>query len=246
MHPPYFQPLQAGEILIGALRVYRDHLRLLVMVSLLPHLALLALETLVLPRSGGATQEGVMILLAVTVLTNAITLAALTLAIGRALLGEEPGVGEVYAQTFRRGVLAPMVAYLVTALLISGGMMALIVPGVLLGALFAPCIPAIVVERLSPLQGIRRSVELIRGQLLKGVSVFIFFMAASGLLPLLLLVVQINIAMGPFSPLLGALIGSVTLPLGYAASVLLYFSLRAVDADAVAGLTADLAPEAAE
>ena len=236
---PYLQPMTAGEIILNALRVYRDHLRLLVLVALYPHLVLLALELLIAPP-GAPTPEAFLVLMFVTVIMNGIALAALTLAIGRSTQGDEPSVLEVYGETLRSGLFAVVVAYLISAVLISAGLMALIVPGVVLGALFAPAVPIIVLERRGVLEGLSRSVSLMKEHWLKGTVVFSFFILVAGFLPLLLLLVQGSAAMGPFSPLLSALIGSITLPLGYAANVLLYFSLRAADADAAAQLAAVL------
>lgn len=245
MAHPYLQPQSPGEIVLNAVRVYRDHLRLLVLVALFPHLALLGIELLVLAPVGPTPTAFVLVMLA-TVVMNGIALAAITLSIGRCLLGPEPTVAETYRDTFRGNLVAVVLAYLVTAVLVSAGIMFLVVPGILIGALFAPSIPLIVVERRGALDGLVRSIRLMQGQLLKGIVVFSFFILVAGFLPLLLLLVQGGAAMGPLTPLLSAIIGSVTLPLGYAANVLLYFSLRAADAAAVEALEAELSPPPAE
>ncbi len=239
MSHPYLQPMTAGEIIANALRVYRDHFRLLVLVALFPHLALLALELLIAPP-GEPAPEAFLVLMFMTVIMNGIALAALTFAIGRSTQGPEPAVLEVYGLTLRSGLLAVVVAYLISAVLISAGLMVLIVPGIVLGALFAPAVPIIVLERRGVVEGLSRSVTLMKQHWLKGTVVFSFFILVAGFLPLFLLLVQGNAAMGPFTPLLGALIGSITLPLGYTANVLLYFSLCAADADAAAQLAAVL------
>ena len=237
--------MSAGEIIVGALRVYRDHFRLLVLVALFPHLVLLVLETL-LTLGGEPEAHAFVMILVATVIMNAVALAALTVAIGRATLGPEPGVGEVYALTVRSGLLAVVAAYLITAVLVSAGMMMLVFPGVILGALFAPAVPIIVLERRGTVDGIARSVTLMKAEWIKGTIVFSFFILVAGFLPLFLLLMQGSIAMGPFTPLLGAIVGAVTLPLGFAANVLLYFSLRGEDAEAAAQLEAALKPPLAD
>jgi hypothetical protein len=244
MPHPYLQPMAAGEIVLNALRVYRDHVRLLVLVSLFPHLALLGLELLVMP--GGASTGAFVLVLLVTVVMNGVALTAITVAIGRITLGEEPGVGETYRQTFRANLPAVVMAYLITAVLVSVGLMLLVVPGILLGALFAPTIPLIVVERRGVIEGLVGSVRLMKGQLSKGIVAFTFFILVAGFLPLLLLLAQGAATMGPLTPLLSAIVGSATLPLGFAANVMLYFSLRATDSAGAEQLEAQLKAPLAE
>lgn len=245
MSHPYLQPLSPGEIVRNALHVFRDHLRLLVLVALFPHLALVLLEMLLM-TSSEMSGAAFVAMLAGTVLVNAVILTGVTVAIGRTLGGEEPGVMEVYSQTFHGPLLAVVAAYLIAAVLISGGMMMLIVPGIIIGAFFAPSIPMIVVERLGPVEGLARSATLMKSEFVKGAIVFSFFILISGFVPLFVLLVQGAVAMGPFTPLLGAVVGAVTLPLGFSANVLLYFSLRSTDAQAAAQLEAELRTRLAE
>jgi hypothetical protein len=245
MSHPYLQPMSAGDIVRNALRVYRDHFRLLVMVALLPHLVLLVLETLLL-APGEPGDAAFALLLLGTAVVNAVALTAITVAIGRALLGPEPGLLEVYGQTVQSRLAAVVVAYLITAVLVSAGMVALLIPGIVIGAVFAPSIPIIVVERRGPADGLAQSVRMMRGEWVKGAVVFSFFILVSGFLPLLLLLAQSAVAIGPFTPLLGAVLGAITLPLGFAANVLLYFSLRSRDEAAAQQLEAELKAPLAE
>ena len=245
MTHPYLQPMSAGEIVRNALSVYRDHFRLLVLVALFPHLALLLFEALVLGAGEPGTGAMTAVMVA-TVIVNGVALTAITIAIGRALLGPEPSLLEVYSQTWHSGLLAVVVAYLITAVLVSAGLVAFILPGIVIGALFAPSIPLIVVEHLGPVEGLSRSVALMKAEWGKGAVVFSFFILVAGILPLLLLVVETSVAMGPLTPLLGAILGAVTLPMGFAANVLLYFSLRSADPAAAQRLEAELKSPLAE
>ena len=239
MTHPYLQPLRASEIIANSARLFLEHLRLLVLVSLGPHLALLGLELLLLPGEA-PTPEMFALLMLATVIMNGIALAAITVAVGRCLTGEEPGVVETYSRALNTSLPAVVIAYLVTAVLVSVGMMMLVLPGVLMGALFATAVPVIVVERLGVVQGLGRSIALVKVDLIKGMVVFSYFILVAGFLPLMLLVLQGNAAMGPLSPLLSAIIGAVTLPLGFTANVLLYFSLRSADSAAAQQLEAQL------
>jgi hypothetical protein len=247
MTHPFLRAMTAGEIVVAGLRVYRDHFRLLMLVALLPHLALLALELLLMAAGAGGDSALLAVMVAMVV-ANAIALAALTVATGRAAQGQEPSLVEVYAQTARSRLGAVMLAYLAMALVASVGMMLLIVPGMILlivpgialGALFAPVVPVIVLERLGALEGIARSVRLVRPHWLKGMVAFSWFILVAVFLPLYLLFLQVRMGTGPFTPLLSAIIGSVTLPLGFTSHVVLYISLRADEAGAEAQLAAAL------
>ena len=68
-------------------------------------------------------------------------------------------------------------------------------------------------------------------------TVYAFVVLISGVLPLL---VQVVVGGGTFAPLLGAIVGSVTLPLAYTANVMLYFSVRAKTGYDAAQLESDL------
>ena len=98
------------------------------------------------------------------------------------------------------------------------------VPTLVLGGYLALTIPVIVLESLPPMEAVRRSVFLMRQELMKGVAIFGFVVLISGVLPLGL---QLIVGSGPLTPLLAAIVGSVTLPLAYTANVLLYFTVRA-------------------
>lgn len=222
---PYLQPQGALEIIQSGLRLFRDNLAALVMVALVPHLVLLVVEYVVL--IGGESGGPLMFLLVITVLMNGVALTALTLAICRAILGEEPSVADIYGRLMQVNTLGVIGVYIITAFIVSGGFMLLVVPGVIFGALLAPAVTILLVERKRLFPTLARSFELMRGEILRGVAVFAWFIVVAGLLPGLLVLAGSGMAMGPLSPLLGAVLGALTLPLGFAPSVLLYFSRRA-------------------
>nr|NIR98951.1 hypothetical protein [Gammaproteobacteria bacterium]NIT64764.1 hypothetical protein [Gammaproteobacteria bacterium]NIV21735.1 hypothetical protein [Gammaproteobacteria bacterium]NIY33344.1 hypothetical protein [Gammaproteobacteria bacterium] len=182
--------------------------------------------------------------LGATVVVNGVTLTAITQAVTRSLLGGEPTVAEVYRHTFTRPLWSAIAAYLVTALLISTGIMFLILPGIFLGGVLSVTIP--IIEQRRTVRAMAGSISLLREELVKGMIVFCFFMLVAGLLPLMFLLLQGGAGVGPFTPLLGAIVGAVTLPLGFTAHVLLYLSLRAKSGYTSAALEADLNPPPAE
>ncbi len=228
--------MNTGEVIREAFRLYRQHFAALVLIALVPHVALLALDTVL----GGAEIDrglGLGLLLAVTVVLNALVLAAMTHALGGAVVGRMPGLVEAYRGGFGHRVLSIVAAYLVIWMLVTLGFLAFILPGLVIGGLFVPAIPIIVLEKRNPLQALGRSYRMMRPVLAKGTAVFAFVIVVSGLLPLLF---HLIVGPGPYSPLLSAIAGAVTLPLAYTASVVLYLSLRSLEGYTPEQLEAEL------
>lgn len=222
MKTEYFHPMEAGEIITRSSRLFLRNLSGLVVITLLPQAALLAVE-LALERAELAPPNNLLVVLAATVLVNAIALSALVTAVSGAVLGGMPTVAQTYSLTFRNGPHRVVAAYLLTGLASSIGFLMFILPGLWFGSLLTLTIPVIVIEGKSPMEAIHRSVAMMRKHIIKGMFVFGFVIMVSGFAPLL---VQLILGVGPFTPVLAALVGAVTLPLAYAANVVLYLSIR--------------------
>ena len=214
--------LTAQEVVAASFRLYRDHFASLVGMALVPYLGLLLLD-LAISAAGIDPQVALGIVLAATTVVNALVLAAMTYAIGRAVLGEMPGPLEAYRGGFGRGLFAIVAAYLVIWALVTLGFLLFMLPGLVIGGLLLPTVPAIVLEKLPPAQALARAYRMMRPMALKATGIFSFVVLISGVLPLLF---HMIVGFGPFSPLLGAILGAVTLPLAYCANVVLYLSAR--------------------
>ena len=229
--------LTTQQVIANAFRMYRDHFANLVMIALVPHLALLVFDVLI-SSAGLETGVSIALLLLATAIFNALVLAAMTYAIGRAVLGDMPGPIVSYRGGFSRNVLAIVAAYLVIWWLVTLGFLLLILPGLIVGGLLLPTVPAIVLERLPPVAALLRAYRMMRPDWVKAAAVFSFVVLISGVLPLLF---HLVVGPGPFSPLLGAIVGAVTLPLAYCANVVLYLSARAGEGYTREKLAAELA-----
>ena len=235
---------QSGlQVILSALSIYRDHMALLVMTAAGPHLGSMLVEYLISflgEPAGGVMVLGVMI----NSVLNALALAALTVAITHSLFGREPMLGTILASTMNSGLLQVILAYIFSVMVISAGLMVFLVPGILIGAVLSVVIPVVVVERLKFIPAVQRSVEMIRqgGGMLLGVPVFLFYLLVSGIVPFLVLLMQVEPgeAMAPLTPLLVAAVGSATLPLGFSANVALYLSLRAREGGTEQQILSDL------
>jgi hypothetical protein len=214
--------LSTQQVIASAFGIYRDHLANLVMIAIVPHLALLLLDVAI-SAAGFEPGTAIALLLLGTAIFNALVLAAMTFAIGRAVLGDMPGPLEAYQGGFGRNVLAIVAAYLIIWWLVTLGLLLFILPGLVIGGLLLPTVPAIVLERRPPIAALLRAYRMMRDDWVKASAVFSFVVLISGVLPLLF---HLLVGPGPFSPLLGALIGAITLPLAYSANVVLYLSAR--------------------
>ncbi|MBI4083581.1 MAG: hypothetical protein HY423_13330 [Candidatus Lambdaproteobacteria bacterium] len=220
-----FRPMTAGEIIGQSFQLYKAHLAALVTIALLPNAVALLFEV-ALQAAAVAPAATLALLLLGTAILHGVALAAITHAVAIAVRGGEPTVGEVYGRTFRGRLPGVVATYALSALLTSAGLLALIVPGVILGGLLAPVIPIYIVERQRPFAAISRSLALMREALPKGMLIFLFVLTISGVLPVGL---QLLVGLGPLTPLLGAVIGALVLPLAYTTNVLLYLTQRAAE-----------------
>lgn len=236
MNASVVRTMGTAEIIRESLSLYKNHLAALVIIAALPHAALLLLDMMLVAI--GLPPAGLMLTVMVaTVVMNAVALTAITLAVAAAVTGEPLGVRAIYARVGRSRLTSIVIAYTIIVMLTSTGFMLLVLPGLLLGGLFAPTIPAIVLERLPPLSAINRAVKLIKGEIPKGMAIFAFIVLISAMIPLLF---HLLVGFGPLSPLLNAVLGSALLPLAYTANVVLYLSVRAAEGYSAEQLTADL------
>lgn len=253
MTTPQIRPMSVAEILAQAMRLFQQNLILLVMVTFLPQAVLLGVEFLI-SDVVARRPEFIFVVIGAVVVMNAVALSAITVAVAGATIGFPPTILQTYSLTLHNKLPWVVMAYIATAIitmlgfalaftpaLVLGFVPALMlgfVPTLVLGGYLAITIPAIVLESLPPFQAIARSFGLMREELAKGIAVFGFVVVISGVLPL---IVQLLVGGGRFAPLLGAVVGSVTLPLAYTANVILYFSVRAKTGYDVAQLESDLA-----
>jgi uncharacterized membrane protein YesL len=228
--------MTTAEVIASAFRLYRDHLASLVLIALIPHMVLLALN-LILADAGLDPAQVLTVLLFATAILNAIVLAAMTNAIGHAALGASPGLVESYRGAFSRSLVGIITAYLMIWGLVTLGFLLLVLPGLVVGGLLLPTVPTIVLERRRSFQALSRAFRMMRPQMAKATAVFSFVILISGVLPLGF---HLMIGTGPFSPLLGAILGAVTLPLAYAANVVLYLSERSKEGYTARDLSREL------
>lgn len=153
-----------------------------------------------------------------------LTNGALTIAVADRVLGGAAGWREVWMLLFRRlGML--LSAVIPAAILIAIGSVFLLIPGLILGLLFAFVSPVVLIEGLRGRAALRRSAELVRSDWLRVAIVIFVFSVLCWLARMLaqLLIPGSAIFAGS---LLGDLLTMVLLPVPILGLVLLYFDIR--------------------
>ena len=153
-----------------------------------------------------------------------LTNGALTITVADRVLGGNAGWREVWMLLFRRlGML--LSAVIPAAILIAVGSMFFLIPGLVLGLLFAFVSPVVLIEGLRGRAALRRSVELVRSDWLRVAIVIFVFAVLCGLARMIAgaLIPRSAIFAGS---LFGDLFTMVLLPVPILGLVLLYFDIR--------------------
>jgi hypothetical protein len=234
------RPMGIGEILSTAFQLYRRYWRTLLAIAavvVVPFTLLQYLLGYLVRSQGEVTSNGVTSTSSwaaasaglVTALAGLLMFLVLTGAITRAVAaevaGEDPGVEQSYRFGFHRLGSVLLVSVLV-GLVIIGGLILFIIPGIYFAVRLAVSIEALVVEGRRGTQAMGRSWELVGGH---------WWHAFGTLLVAGLLTGVVNaVITAPFSGanwlaqgIAAAVATVVTLPYGVLVGVLLYLDLRA-------------------
>lgn len=162
------RPLGFGETLDGAFTLLRRNFATFFAIALLPQLPLI-LFWLIGPAVVGPMAEGSLALQAASVLLSPYSLfatlllmGALTHAAALAYGGEQAGIGASLGRGLRR-LLPLFVVSLISWIMIGFGLLLLIVPGLIVAAMYFAVYPVIMVENRGPLKALGRSRDLSRG-----------------------------------------------------------------------------------
>jgi len=249
-----FEPMSVGGILDRSFRLYRQRfVRFLAIVAIIQvplHLLTLAFTVFITfglgSMQGSSDSESAAILFAVlglgwvlfvllTVVGQQLSTAALLKGVSESYLGRDVSVGQAY-----RFVVPKLLSLIGSALLvglIAGlGYMLCVVPGVIFSLWYALTAPSIVLEGHRALGGMARSKQLASGNLGRIFLVFLVvflitiaftlvFQMAGQFLAMALLAQQPLAAMA-LQQLLQMIPAILIMPIGAAATALLYYDLR--------------------
>jgi hypothetical protein len=160
------RPLSFGELLDGAFTLYRRNFAVLFGIALLLQVPVIVFWLLVPVMLQGAGETAItvvpLLLTPYTMFAFVLGMGALTAAAATAYGGEEPGIGASLRHGLRRW-LPLAVVLLITFPLIFAGLAVLVVPGLVLLAMWFATYPVIVVEGRGPLAALGRSRKLSQG-----------------------------------------------------------------------------------
>jgi hypothetical protein len=242
--------LDFGELLDGTFTLYRQHFTVFFGMALLPQIPVILfwlLFPLVAGAGVGAAQlmdAAMVLLMPYALFASILVFGGVTHAAARAYAGDEATIGE----SLRRGlsrwpVLA--IASLISWALIMFGFILLIVPGLILLAMFFAVTPAVVIESRGPIASLGRSRRLSKGGRVRVLGVMVVAWLIT-LLPTMALWTVAGVGFGAAAitggdPAAGmastwatslvqagsSVVSALTMPFLILATVLLYYDRRA-------------------
>lgn len=216
-----FQPRAAADLLFDSLRLYRENAAAFLLVAALPSFV----GELLLDRAIESGWFGGVLLGGVALVIEALSTAAVTVLTCRLATGERPSLSSLPRLTSRAPLASVVLTFIAAALVVMGGLLLLVVPGLVFSAwlLLAPTVA--VVEGSGVDASFRRSRALGRGFYARNFALaFAAFWLPAILLNILLAAfsaedgLQSNIAYNAFTALLA--------PLEAILTVLIYFDMR--------------------
>jgi hypothetical protein len=168
------RPLEVGELLDRTFSLYRKHFLVFVGIAAIPELVLLLTQLAMIAVLFGAGSQGspdamarlsVFVVLSsgvVALLTYSVAQGATVAAVADLYLERPAGIGKAYADI--KGRWLPLLVAMTLVSVVSGfGLVFCIVPGVLLMVAWSVTFPAVVVERMRPVEAMQRSWRLTAG-----------------------------------------------------------------------------------
>lgn len=242
--PHVMRPLSFGEILDNAFTLYRRNFSVLFALALVPQLPVVVfwlLAPLLVGTDADAVNAATLLIMPYSIFAWLLMMGALTHATAQAYSGERPEFGAAVRRGLRRWLpltVASLLAYLLTFI----GFVFLIVPGLILLAMFFAIAPAVVLEDRGPTAAMARSRELSRGARMRILGALLVAWLIT-LLPAMAIWMAAGVSEaarvgaggeigegGWFISMINAassVIGAVTWPFIIIVTVLLYFDRRA-------------------
>jgi len=220
---PELRAMSVGEILRTALRLMADHLVLLTAIPAVIYVPLALAGGLLSARFDAAdvlvaVVVGLAAMAVSPVVTGAITYALAEVRLGRAVtVGDALRVGLALA-----GRLVG--TWLLGSLAVLGGFLLLVVPGVYLALCLLPLTQVMICEGVFGVAALRRSRELMRGHLLRGLALAVLVAVLSTVLSVVLDAALDALPL--VAPLGAGIVQAASVAWGSAVMVLLYLDVR--------------------
>jgi hypothetical protein len=164
------RPLSTGELLDRTFSLYRMHFGLFIGIFALPHLVVLAFQCLGVAVKAPGNQFSNLLstffwsmgALFFTVIVSAASQAATVIAVSQVHLDRPASVMESFSRV--RGEIAGVIGLsMMVGLAVFAGLIALIVPGILLALMWSLAVPVKILENKSATEAMSRSSDLTKG-----------------------------------------------------------------------------------
>jgi hypothetical protein len=167
---------------------------------------------------------GTLVTFFIYAVTVPLTNGALTIAVADRVTGGSAGWREVWILLFRR--LGPLLTAIIPAAFLTAfGFVFFVIPGLILGLLFAFVSPVVLIEGLRGREALKRSIDLVSGDWLR-VAIMITALAVLRWLAQMVAGLLVPSSFLFVGSLFGDLVTMVFLPLPVLGMVLLYFDIR--------------------
>jgi hypothetical protein len=180
------RPLSTGELLDRTFSLYRSHFGLFVGIFALPHLIVFAFQCVGVALQNPANPLGNAFLsmtwglgaLVLTVLASAASQAATVVAVSDVHLDRPASVGDSFSRV-KGEILGVIGMSMLVGLGVGVGLIALIVPGVLLALMWSLAVPVKVLESKGATDAMSRSSDLTKGDRGRVFVVWLLFIVLS-------------------------------------------------------------------
>ena len=180
------RPLSTGELLDRTFSLYRSHFGLFVGISALPQLIVFAFRCVGVALQNPAnpvanaflTMTWTLGTLVLTYLVSAASQAATVVAVSDVHLDRPASVGDCFSRV-KGQILGVIGMSMLVVLGVGAGLIALIVPGILLGLMWSLAVPVKVLENKGATDAMSRSSDLTRGDRGRIFVVWVLFIVLS-------------------------------------------------------------------
>jgi hypothetical protein len=238
--PPPLRPRTVGEILEAAFGLYAKHWKSLLTIvaivvvplTLIQYFIGDAIASNVTTTAGGqvVVNEGAgrafgsaAVVGLLSLVIQQVLIGAIAWAVATTLVGREPDVGEAYRFGYKR-LWSILLVGILFALAVLAGLIALVIPGIIIAVRLSVSIPALVVEGRRGTEALGRSWDLVRGQSWSVFGCFLVAFLLAGILNSALTAIGGDswFAVG----VLAAIAACITTPFTGLVIGLVYFDLR--------------------
>lgn len=226
----YVRQMSAGEIVRGAMDLYRSNFWTLFLSYSIPITVLQLLFFPLLNQPFWLVVDYVVLFIG-----GLVAYAAIAISISDVCVGNKPTFARAYRYVLTVAPFTLLLACLLQTVVGFVGGMLLVVPGLIFAAwfMFAPVV--VVLEKAGAIRALKRSKDLGEGFYLRNFSLlfvgilvlFMFILLCGAALGILLVVLKMESAGRSAGALLGVLLGGLFYPYIYTMMILMYYDMRA-------------------